>query len=285
MAGWIKLHRKLSENNLWKETPFSRGQAWVDLILLANHQEGYIRKRGIKIALNRGQVGMSILGLAGRWGWSRGKVIRFMKELEREQQVVQQKSRLTTLTTIVNYDEYQGGGTTDGTTSDTTDGQQTDINKNVKKDKNEKENYSPTESDLKEKEKKCPHLQIVKLYNSTLGGVLTSVRENLWNGTRRRNLSARWNEDEERQNIKWWKSYFESVNNMPWLLGENNRGWRADLGWLVNQSNIVKVLEGKYSQSLPVSKTCSTCNSYCNPNSPENCHKSGSKRACENYAK
>jgi len=57
--GWIKLHRKLTDNPLWLKEPFTAGQAWVDLILLANHKSGVIWKRGIMISVKRGQVGHS----------------------------------------------------------------------------------------------------------------------------------------------------------------------------------------------------------------------------------
>jgi hypothetical protein len=45
--GWIKLHRKIVESPDWLSEPFTRGQAWVDLLLIANHTTGHIRKRGI----------------------------------------------------------------------------------------------------------------------------------------------------------------------------------------------------------------------------------------------
>jgi hypothetical protein len=68
--------------------------------------------------------------------WSRGKVRRFLKELEKsDHQIVQQKNNITTLINIINYEQYQGNGTADGTA----DGQQTDsrryTNKNDKNDK------------------------------------------------------------------------------------------------------------------------------------------------------
>ncbi len=142
--GYIKLYRRLQNNPLWLSEPFTRGQAWIDLIMLANHTDGYIRKRGIRIEIKRGQIGHSELSLAERWKWSRGKVRRFLSELSQKtvQQIVQQKTKLTSVITIVNYDMYQSDSTTDGTTSSTTDGQQTDIkryrNKNDKNDKNDK---------------------------------------------------------------------------------------------------------------------------------------------------
>ena len=93
MDGWVRLHRKLAESDLWKAEPFTRGQAWVDLIMLANHKPNYYIKRGIKVMVNRGELGWASETLAIRWRWSRGKVLRYLNWLETEQQIVQQKKQ------------------------------------------------------------------------------------------------------------------------------------------------------------------------------------------------
>jgi len=142
MEGWVKIHRQISMNDLWTAEPFTRGQAWVDLILLASHKPGFIRVRGVRTELQRGDVGWSEVALSKRWRWSRGKARRFLKELKTEQQIVQRKSSITTVICIVNYDYYQSGGTADGQQTV----QQTDSrrysrrypNKNEKNEKNEK---------------------------------------------------------------------------------------------------------------------------------------------------
>jgi hypothetical protein len=90
-GGWIKLYRKLQQNDLWTFEPFTRGQAWVDLLLLANHKDGFIRVRGIRVEVKRGQVGWSEIKLAERWKWSRGKVRRFLFELECDGQIIKSK--------------------------------------------------------------------------------------------------------------------------------------------------------------------------------------------------
>ncbi len=107
MKGWIKLHRSLSDNPLWTCEVFTRGQAWVDLLLLANHKNNFFYKRNVKVEAKRGQVAWSELALSNRWGWSRSKVRKFIKDLEKEQQVKQQKSTVTQIITILNYDKYQ----------------------------------------------------------------------------------------------------------------------------------------------------------------------------------
>lgn len=153
MDGWIKLYRKITENPLYFSEAFTRLQAWIDLLIIANHDESYIYVRGNKVEIKRGQVGKAQDTLADRWKWSRGKVDRFLKELEKSGQIVRQKNSVMSLISIVNYEVYQCGSTTestadkttDDTPKDTTDGrqiipqngqqtdQQTDVNKNVKK--------------------------------------------------------------------------------------------------------------------------------------------------------
>lgn len=107
MDGWIKVHRQLLENRLWLGEPFSRGQAWIDLLLLANHDYSYFFKRGNRVEVFRGQVGRSEVELSDRWHWSRTKIRSFLNMLEKEQQIIQQKSSVTLIVTIVNYEKYQ----------------------------------------------------------------------------------------------------------------------------------------------------------------------------------
>ena len=48
----------------------------------------------------------------------------------------------------------------------------------------------------------------------------------------------------------FWQDVFTKANKTPFLLGENDRGWRADLDWFVaNDENGMKVLEGKYDRA------------------------------------
>jgi len=139
MDGWIKLHRKIMDNPLYLSEPFTRMQAWIDLLLLANHKEGFFYVRGNKVVVGRGQVGTSSRTLASRWQWSRGKVERFLKDLENDNQIEPQKNNVITLISICNYDDYQNTEPqTEPQTShrQTTDEPQTDRNKNDKKEKN-----------------------------------------------------------------------------------------------------------------------------------------------------
>jgi hypothetical protein len=142
MSGWIKLHRQLMDNPLYFSEPFSRTQAWIDLLLLANHKENYFFKRGIKVNVSIGQVGYDMDSLGKRWQWSRGKVERFILHLEKEGNIVRQKNNVSTLISIVKYSEYQSDSKAKDKPNDKPNGHQTanqtDTNKNENNNKNEK---------------------------------------------------------------------------------------------------------------------------------------------------
>lgn len=147
MKGWVKLHRKLSDSPIWFCEKFTRGQAWVDLILLANHQDSYFYKRGVKIDVKRGQVGRSEVELSDRWKWSRSKVRKFLNDLEKEQQIKQHKTNVTQLISILNYDNYQQKEQQTEQQKDskrTAKEQQKDTYKNVNKENNENNDYKNT---------------------------------------------------------------------------------------------------------------------------------------------
>lgn len=150
--GWIKLDRKILDHWLWGDKPFSAGQAWIDLLLLADHQDKKFLNGNTLVDGKRGEVHRSMLNLADRWGWSRKKVKRFLDGLESEQMVSQQVTTKGTTITIVKYVVYQGSGATKGTTKaqqkhngGTTEAQQKHTNKNIKN----------IEEDLRKKEGGC----------------------------------------------------------------------------------------------------------------------------------
>ena len=130
--GYIAIHRKIEDSFLWNGEPFSKGQAWIDLLLLANHTDYKTQYRGQIVERKRGEVNRSISYLAKRWQWTRRKVTRFLKTLEQHDMIIISASHWDTVINIKNYDKYQKPtagatrdsthGTTEGTTYSTTHG-------------------------------------------------------------------------------------------------------------------------------------------------------------------
>jgi len=166
--GWIKLYRRLQDSEIWNMERFTRGQAWVDMLLMANHKDHSFILRGIEIKVKKGQIAMSEETFGKKWSWSRGKVRRFFSWLKMRQQIVQQKSKLLSIVTIINYAEYQENDTTNGTTDGQQTVQQTDTYNNVKNVKNEKKNIikakkSKVSEEEKPQIKKITDQYVVKL--------------------------------------------------------------------------------------------------------------------------
>ena len=108
---FIKIDREIFSHWIWNEKPFSRAQAWIDLIGLANHETKDFMHQGVLVHGKRGNVYRSKLWLADRWGWSRGKVDRFLNILEKENMIQENRVRIGTVNgtviTIVNYGKFQ----------------------------------------------------------------------------------------------------------------------------------------------------------------------------------
>ncbi len=107
--GWISVHRKIEDDWLWKDKPFSKGQAWIDLLLMVNHEDKKILFNGNLVEVKRGQRITSIKKLCDRWGWSNNKVKRFLELLQEDNKIeLEIAPRKNTVVTIVNYSFYQG---------------------------------------------------------------------------------------------------------------------------------------------------------------------------------
>lgn len=142
MDGFIKVYRSLFENKLWSDKPFARGQAWIDLLQLANFADTETFIKGKCVVVKRGQLLRSIDSLADRWGWGTRKVRSFLKLLENEKMVTTEGTPNGTLVTIEKYETYNTLGQESGdenVISQSTP-QSTPQSTRNKKDKNNKNN-------------------------------------------------------------------------------------------------------------------------------------------------
>ena len=112
--GFIYLHRKILNNPYLNDKPFCRGYAWNVLLLLTNRKVGYIDvKNGQQIKLMRGDCGYSQKALADIFGWSRGKVKRFLNELEKRKMIQQKIVANHTIIKVLKFNIYQNRQQTD----------------------------------------------------------------------------------------------------------------------------------------------------------------------------
>jgi hypothetical protein len=166
--GWISIHRKIENCAIWDDKPFARGQAWIDLLLIANHDDVETFHDGKPVVVSRGQKITSIKFLAERWGWSRHKVSDYLNYLEKNNMIIQKRDTKKTLITIVNYNTYQNPKNKTGHHRDitgTSEGHHRDTNNNVN-NKNNENNIPPLSPQGEGWEKKSNKDNLIWLLNN-----------------------------------------------------------------------------------------------------------------------
>jgi hypothetical protein len=103
----------------------------------------------------------------------------------------------------------------------------------------EEQEQEPTEET---KTPLCPYEKIKELYNTKCGD-LPKVR--IMSEERKKHVKARWKQFN--YDIEVFEELFNMAASSKFLSGDNDRKWKADFGWLMNENNMAKVLEGKYN--------------------------------------
>lgn len=124
--GYIKLHRQMTEHWLYADKPFDRTHAWIDLLFLANWKDNTWNFKGQVIEQKRGDVVTSVKALSLRWGWSEGKVRRFLDALKKDGMCTQKRLSHGMVLTIENFgffqDARQSNGSSHGSSRGSSDG-------------------------------------------------------------------------------------------------------------------------------------------------------------------
>ncbi|EUW63049.1 primosome subunit DnaD [Staphylococcus aureus M0290] len=108
MTGWISIDRSIQNHWLFKEKrTFSKFEAWIYLLMEANHSKAKVPIGNQIVTVERGQRLTSILTLSDLFNWSRFKVKTFLDLLESGGMLEVKTTSKYTLITIVNYDFYQ----------------------------------------------------------------------------------------------------------------------------------------------------------------------------------
>ena len=122
-GGWIKLYRQIRHNFLWpKGRKYTKLEAWMDMLLQANHAPEKVLIDNHVAEVQRGQFITSTVKLAHRWKWDRKTVTRFLHLLRNEEMCTTETTTKYTRVTITNYEFYQGGDTAEGTAEGTPGG-------------------------------------------------------------------------------------------------------------------------------------------------------------------
>lgn len=110
------------------------------------------------------------------------------------------------------------------------------LTNNTKLTNRERVEREPEESTAEAKE-------LIEEYNSICGEKLPKAIQ--ITAKRKRAIKARLKTYSRDEIIK----VFSLANESKFLCGDNDRGWKADIDWLLNENNMIKVLEGRYTNN------------------------------------
>lgn len=107
--GWIKLYRKITECEIWKDDdPFSKRDAWIDILLQCNYEDKKTVIGKKIMTIESGSFLTSQDHLAVRWHWGRQKVRTYLKLLEELEMITSKTTSKYTIIKVPNYQGYQG---------------------------------------------------------------------------------------------------------------------------------------------------------------------------------
>ena len=125
MTGWIKVFRKIIDDEIWNSPePYDSRSAWLDLLLRAAYERQEVKTSQGIVILQPGELITTEAELAARWKWSRRKVRKFLADNKLAKRRTGNGTRSGTILTLENYTIYQGKRTKSDTKTDTKSGQE-----------------------------------------------------------------------------------------------------------------------------------------------------------------
>ena len=259
MSGWIKLHRQIQECFLWRiKEPFDKRSAWIDLLLLMEHQNKNLMIDGKIETIKRGSYMLSIEKLCDRWMWSRNKVKRYLDVLEREHMIVTRRTNKGTLVSVVNYCVYQNQDKQCEPPHEPPHEPPLEPTDELALELALEPPHEPQIKNIRNKEDKNIYIvsndticqtqdvrRVVDKWNELEKYGIASIKKLTSSSNRYRMLNAR---------IKQFSlddvlTAIENIKDSSFLQGKSDsrRPWVITFDWFVKPNNFPKVLEGQYS--------------------------------------
>jgi hypothetical protein len=107
--GYIRFYRSIFEHQLFRPEPFTEREAWTWLLCTAAWKPRRQRLGEHLVELDRGELVGALRFLAEKWGWSRGKVERYLIRLKNDAMIETRTETGITVVRVCNYGIYQGG--------------------------------------------------------------------------------------------------------------------------------------------------------------------------------
>lgn len=252
------MERDWFESDVFRAEPYCKRMAWEWLISHATWEDTKTNINGRASKLERGQLSYSNRYLSEAWKWPKTTVVRFLKLLEKRTMVHLNTGPGQTVITICNYDKYQSTEELSGPRSDQQeDRDRSTTGPNIKKgrreEKKEEDKVVPFPGSLPPKIETplSAEQEAFEAYNVVAEDLGLSKARTLTAG-RKKKLGARL---EESGGLEAWREALGNLRTSEFCLGDNDRGWKANIDFLLQPDSFTRLLEGAYSHDPPAKQT------------------------------
>ena len=255
--GFICISRGIVAHWIWSNPVLF--QRWVWMILSANYDDREVSFCYHRIMLHRGQLAVNLSYLSKIWHVSSQATHKFLVKLEDRGMVTRTVDDKVTVITICNYDRYQlkmGAsveGLVDGADNRTVDQVVNQTNKDnkikteIEKTSDEVLCQVPLELDMPEAVEKeyISWEKFISFFNTAMRGkTIPKIRGYHLAEHRKRNIRARIREYGKDAVIEVVKKAAAS----SFLNGGGDKGFVADIDWMMGPRNFPKILDGFYDR-------------------------------------
>lgn len=255
--GFICISRGIVAHWIWSNPVLF--QRWVWMILSANYDDREVSFCYHRIMLHRGQLAVNLSYLSKIWHVSCQATHKFLVKLEDSGMVTRTVDDKVTVITICNYDRYQlkmGAsveGLVDGADNRTVDQVVNQTNKDnkikteIEKTSDEVLCQVPLELDMPEAVEKeyISWEKFISFFNTAMRGkTIPKIRGYHLAEHRKRNIRARIREYGKDAVIEVVKKAAAS----SFLNGGGDKGFVADIDWMMGPRNFPKILDGFYDR-------------------------------------
>ena len=230
--GFICISRVIVAHWIWSNPVLF--QRWVWMILSANYDDREVSFCYHRIMLHRGQLAVNLSYLSKIWHVSSQATHKFLVKLEDSGMVTRTVDDKVTVITICNYDRYQ-------TNKDNK------IKTEIEKTSDEVLCQVPLELDMPEAVEKeyISWEKFISFFNTAMRGkTIPKIRGYHLAEHRKRNIRARIREYGKDAVIEVVKKAAAS----SFLNGGGDKGFVADIDWMMGPRNFPKILDGFYDR-------------------------------------
>ena len=255
--GFICISRGITAHWIWANPVFF--QRWVWMILTANYDDREVSFCFHRLMLHRGQLAANLSYLSKLWHVSNQATQKFLIKLEVSGMVTRSVDDGVTIITICNYDRYQlkMGTSVEGSVDSMVNAmvdevvEQTNKGNKLKtetiKTSGEVLCQVPLELDMPEAVEKdyISWEKFVEFFNTAMRGkTIPKIRSFHLAEHRKKTIRARINEYGKDAVVEVVKKAAAST----FLNGGGDKGFVADIDWMMGPRNFPKILDGFYDR-------------------------------------